>query len=281
MGHLNSPWFLSREGGAPGRCAGGGVLGSWGLPRSGSPGGHRAGSLTRVKGPGEPCVSGPGDPTERHLPTNHAVLHIPSKTKGPRAPRARAPGGGRPSSGTQRKPGSLAHPQGSNQCQECARGGGEAGGGAPGFGVQGGTTEHTHPAPQIDWDQPAEAIHNWIRGNDKVPGAWTEACGQVCPCGQDGHAPGPPAAKTAGRCELHGHQALADPSPSPLGPGGVGSTHTRPPGQAAALGSDFHPLVIKSSETTEVKTVKYLCAEHSQKRWFRAKRPQTMHGWLT
>uniref|UniRef100_G1T8P1 10-formyltetrahydrofolate dehydrogenase n=2 Tax=Oryctolagus cuniculus TaxID=9986 RepID=G1T8P1_RABIT len=31
---------------------------------------------------------------------------------------------------------------------------------------------------QINWDQPAEAIHNWIRGNDKVPGAWTEACGQ-------------------------------------------------------------------------------------------------------
>lgn len=27
------------------------------------------------------------------------------------------------------------------------------------------------------------AIHNWIRGNDKVPGAWTEACGQVCSCG--------------------------------------------------------------------------------------------------
>uniref|UniRef100_A0A8C8WP45 formyltetrahydrofolate dehydrogenase n=1 Tax=Panthera leo TaxID=9689 RepID=A0A8C8WP45_PANLE len=24
----------------------------------------------------------------------------------------------------------------------------------------------------------ASAIHNWIRGNDKVPGAWTEACGQ-------------------------------------------------------------------------------------------------------
>ncbi|XP_012931080.1 cytosolic 10-formyltetrahydrofolate dehydrogenase isoform X2 [Heterocephalus glaber] len=31
---------------------------------------------------------------------------------------------------------------------------------------------------KINWDQPAEAIHNWIRGNDKVPGAWTEACGQ-------------------------------------------------------------------------------------------------------
>nr|KAF6421647.1 aldehyde dehydrogenase 1 family member L1 [Rousettus aegyptiacus] len=30
----------------------------------------------------------------------------------------------------------------------------------------------------INWEQPAEAIHNWIRGNDKVPGAWTEACGQ-------------------------------------------------------------------------------------------------------
>uniref|UniRef100_A0A8C0TT69 10-formyltetrahydrofolate dehydrogenase n=1 Tax=Canis lupus familiaris TaxID=9615 RepID=A0A8C0TT69_CANLF len=30
----------------------------------------------------------------------------------------------------------------------------------------------------INWDQSAEAIHNWIRGNDKVPGAWTEACGQ-------------------------------------------------------------------------------------------------------
>ncbi|KAB0402119.1 hypothetical protein E2I00_014168, partial [Balaenoptera physalus] len=32
---------------------------------------------------------------------------------------------------------------------------------------------------QINWEQPAEAIHNWIRGNDKVPGAWTEACGQL------------------------------------------------------------------------------------------------------
>ncbi|XP_016861102.1 cytosolic 10-formyltetrahydrofolate dehydrogenase isoform X2 [Homo sapiens] len=31
---------------------------------------------------------------------------------------------------------------------------------------------------KINWDQPAEAIHNWIRGNDKVPGAWTEACEQ-------------------------------------------------------------------------------------------------------
>ncbi|XP_006895226.1 PREDICTED: cytosolic 10-formyltetrahydrofolate dehydrogenase [Elephantulus edwardii] len=31
---------------------------------------------------------------------------------------------------------------------------------------------------KINWDQPAAAIHNWIRGNDKVPGAWTEACGQ-------------------------------------------------------------------------------------------------------
>lgn len=39
--------------------------------------------------------------------------------------------------------------------------------------------EQTYPAPQINWEQPAEAIHNWIRGNDKVPGAWTEACGQV------------------------------------------------------------------------------------------------------
>ncbi|XP_044532063.1 cytosolic 10-formyltetrahydrofolate dehydrogenase [Gracilinanus agilis] len=32
---------------------------------------------------------------------------------------------------------------------------------------------------KINWDQPAEAIHNWIRGNDKVPGAWTEANGQM------------------------------------------------------------------------------------------------------
>nr|XP_020139159.1 cytosolic 10-formyltetrahydrofolate dehydrogenase-like [Microcebus murinus] len=30
----------------------------------------------------------------------------------------------------------------------------------------------------VNWDQPAEAIHNWIRGHDKVPGAWTEAGGQ-------------------------------------------------------------------------------------------------------
>ncbi|KAF6087302.1 aldehyde dehydrogenase 1 family member L1 [Phyllostomus discolor] len=32
---------------------------------------------------------------------------------------------------------------------------------------------------KINWEQPAEAIHNWIRGNDKVPGAWTEAGGQL------------------------------------------------------------------------------------------------------
>ncbi|XP_078399224.1 cytosolic 10-formyltetrahydrofolate dehydrogenase [Cetorhinus maximus] len=30
---------------------------------------------------------------------------------------------------------------------------------------------------KIDWAQPAEAIHNWIRGNDKVPGAWSEVNG--------------------------------------------------------------------------------------------------------
>ncbi|TNN79676.1 Cytosolic 10-formyltetrahydrofolate dehydrogenase [Liparis tanakae] len=30
----------------------------------------------------------------------------------------------------------------------------------------------------IDWNQSAEVLHNWIRGNDKVPGAWTEVDGQ-------------------------------------------------------------------------------------------------------
>uniref|UniRef100_A0A4W4E6X8 10-formyltetrahydrofolate dehydrogenase n=1 Tax=Electrophorus electricus TaxID=8005 RepID=A0A4W4E6X8_ELEEL len=30
----------------------------------------------------------------------------------------------------------------------------------------------------IDWNQSAEAIHNWIRGNDKVPGAWAEVDGK-------------------------------------------------------------------------------------------------------
>lgn len=32
---------------------------------------------------------------------------------------------------------------------------------------------------QIDWNQSAEALHNWIRGNDKVPGSWAEVDGQV------------------------------------------------------------------------------------------------------
>lgn len=31
---------------------------------------------------------------------------------------------------------------------------------------------------QINWDQRAEAIHNWIRGNDMVPGAWAKVNGQ-------------------------------------------------------------------------------------------------------
>uniref|UniRef100_A0A674D4L4 10-formyltetrahydrofolate dehydrogenase n=1 Tax=Salmo trutta TaxID=8032 RepID=A0A674D4L4_SALTR len=30
----------------------------------------------------------------------------------------------------------------------------------------------------IDWNQSAQALHNWIRGNDKVPGAWAEVDGQ-------------------------------------------------------------------------------------------------------
>uniref|UniRef100_A0A7M4FN03 10-formyltetrahydrofolate dehydrogenase n=1 Tax=Crocodylus porosus TaxID=8502 RepID=A0A7M4FN03_CROPO len=32
---------------------------------------------------------------------------------------------------------------------------------------------------QISWDQPAAALHNWIRGHDKVPGAWTIINDQV------------------------------------------------------------------------------------------------------
>lgn len=28
--------------------------------------------------------------------------------------------------------------------------------------------------------QPANVIHNWIRGHDKVPGAWAVIDGQVC-----------------------------------------------------------------------------------------------------
>uniref|UniRef100_A0AAV2M633 10-formyltetrahydrofolate dehydrogenase n=2 Tax=Knipowitschia caucasica TaxID=637954 RepID=A0AAV2M633_KNICA len=31
---------------------------------------------------------------------------------------------------------------------------------------------------KIDWNQTAEALHNWIRGNDKVPGAWAEVDGK-------------------------------------------------------------------------------------------------------
>uniref|UniRef100_A0A674D4F6 10-formyltetrahydrofolate dehydrogenase n=1 Tax=Salmo trutta TaxID=8032 RepID=A0A674D4F6_SALTR len=31
---------------------------------------------------------------------------------------------------------------------------------------------------KIDWNQSAQALHNWIRGNDKVPGAWAEVDGQ-------------------------------------------------------------------------------------------------------
>ncbi|XP_077385404.1 cytosolic 10-formyltetrahydrofolate dehydrogenase isoform X2 [Festucalex cinctus] len=31
---------------------------------------------------------------------------------------------------------------------------------------------------KINWNQSAEALHNWIRGHDKVPGAWAEIEGQ-------------------------------------------------------------------------------------------------------
>nr|XP_060632894.1 mitochondrial 10-formyltetrahydrofolate dehydrogenase isoform X1 [Anolis sagrei ordinatus] len=32
---------------------------------------------------------------------------------------------------------------------------------------------------EIPWDQPASALHNWIRGHDKVPGAWATIDGQM------------------------------------------------------------------------------------------------------
>jgi len=32
---------------------------------------------------------------------------------------------------------------------------------------------------QVNLAQPAKAIHDWIRGHDKVPGAWTVVDGQV------------------------------------------------------------------------------------------------------
>ncbi|NXV75635.1 AL1L2 dehydrogenase, partial [Atlantisia rogersi] len=32
---------------------------------------------------------------------------------------------------------------------------------------------------EISWDQPASALHNWIRGHDKVPGAWATIDGQM------------------------------------------------------------------------------------------------------
>ncbi|EDL21388.1 aldehyde dehydrogenase 1 family, member L2, isoform CRA_a, partial [Mus musculus] len=32
---------------------------------------------------------------------------------------------------------------------------------------------------EVSWDQPAEGLHNWIRGHDKVPGAWAEINGQM------------------------------------------------------------------------------------------------------
>ncbi|XP_039733835.1 mitochondrial 10-formyltetrahydrofolate dehydrogenase [Pteropus medius] len=32
---------------------------------------------------------------------------------------------------------------------------------------------------EISWEQSAEVLHNWIRGHDKVPGAWTEINGQM------------------------------------------------------------------------------------------------------
>lgn len=32
---------------------------------------------------------------------------------------------------------------------------------------------------QMNWNMPAKDIHNFIRGNDKVPGAWTMIDGQV------------------------------------------------------------------------------------------------------
>uniref|UniRef100_A0A8D2ZHK7 10-formyltetrahydrofolate dehydrogenase n=1 Tax=Scophthalmus maximus TaxID=52904 RepID=A0A8D2ZHK7_SCOMX len=43
---------------------------------------------------------------------------------------------------------------------------------------EGATYECIQKKDNIDWNQTAEALHNWIRGNDKVPGAWAEVDGQ-------------------------------------------------------------------------------------------------------
>ena len=41
------------------------------------------------------------------------------------------------------------------------------------------TTASFLTLPQINWDQPALKIHNFVRGNDKIPGAWTTIDGKV------------------------------------------------------------------------------------------------------
>ena len=40
---------------------------------------------------------------------------------------------------------------------------------------EGATYEHImkKEVAKIDWNQPALDLHNFIRGNDKIPGAWT------------------------------------------------------------------------------------------------------------
>ena len=45
---------------------------------------------------------------------------------------------------------------------------------------------------QINWDKTGEELHNFIRGNDKVPGAWATINGEVGPLslvGDDCHRP--------------------------------------------------------------------------------------------
>lgn len=119
------------------------------------------------------CVLGPGLMT---LGVTSPQTILPFIRERPRSlhTQSRAPGEAVASGTRGRAP---QQPSGSTQRQG-PWGGGEARGAGRG-------PLSAHPACKIDWDQPAEAIHNWIwQEPSKI--ARRLDLGQVCPCGQDG-----------------------------------------------------------------------------------------------
>lgn len=182
------------------------ALGSWGLPRLGIPGAQGwvsdRGSGGALQGPGEPCgaalnwgwpcVSGPGPCDHRaSSPYKPSCPSHPMKDRGSMHTQSQAPGGGWPSSGIQRKPGSSAPSQAPPSVRRAC---GEEG--RPGLGLwwlerrEGPLSTHVLPCRSTGTSRQRPSITGSV-GTTRCRAPGRRPVGRCVPAAGTGRAPGP------------------------------------------------------------------------------------------